>query len=659
MTDQTEPDGGSRGAERGFTLIEMLIVMTMMGVLASALAMTISIVLRTSPAAEDRVDDARSVQGLVTWLPQDVDATPPDQFNTDPAAAWPCDGAAPSNSYNVVTMRWSERTSTTTNFAATYRYEFDGSSWRILRYTCEGTGSSMILGRTMRLTDALPSWDNLAPPARVTMCSTAIDNNGNCPSGSEITTTTASNVESLTFRLTRLDGVDVVIDAAPKNPDEDLADDPNASGNSAPSVSQTDFVVDLLPGETITIDLNATHSPTDADGDTLSVAIDSSEPLPLGITASTSDPLNVTLTADASLPPGIISDKLVLIISDPRAGWVDPTLTINIESQPNVPPTLSSPTYAVQLAPGQAAVLPIDVTHGVSDPNGDPLTVTVSTWPTVRVQEPTFDDPSQPLAMTIAAKGTATIGAALIPITFEVSDGLGGVATGEITVEVVTGTSNTSPTAVRSNIDIELFAGEPLAISLDDPAFYEVSDADADPLAASIAVKPSELTATLLGGVDVELTADAGIVAGPLSSQLNFLVEDGRGGTINLIASVTILPTPEPPSDCVLGSLTASPTPVQRQGNSSSPRHLRDTVLVELTTTGDCDGLVLKYDTGDTSGLGIGTGRVFTDGSPHFVEIRDKSDGGTEKWLSGTFTLTATTTSDVTPNSVTTTLTVD
>ena len=68
---------------------------------------------------------------------------------------------------------------------------------------------------------------------------------------------------------------------------------------------------------------------------------------------------------------------------------------------------------------------------------------------------------------------------------------------------------------------------------------------------------------------------------------------------------------------------------------------------------------MLKYDTGDTSGLGVGTGRVFPPGSPASIVIYSKGNGGTEKWLTGTFTLTAETTSAVTPNQVTTTLVVN
>jgi prepilin-type N-terminal cleavage/methylation domain-containing protein len=54
--------------DRGFTLIEMLIVLTVMGTLTAVISSVIIVALRSTPSAEARVDDARGVQSLVTWL---------------------------------------------------------------------------------------------------------------------------------------------------------------------------------------------------------------------------------------------------------------------------------------------------------------------------------------------------------------------------------------------------------------------------------------------------------------------------------------------------------------------------------------------------------------------------------------------------------------
>jgi hypothetical protein len=491
------------------------------------------------------------------------------------------------------------------------------------------------------------------------MCDASVDVNGDCPPGHEILTSTSPDVESLKLSITRLDGSVATIDAAPKNPDQDLADDPDATTNAIPTISQTDYVLDMYAGETVTVDLNTTHNPSDGDGDTLSVAIDSSEPLLPGIMAATSDPLDLTITADPALSPGLISPSLVLIISDPRAGWVDATVTVNIIPEPNQPPTVSPAVYHLQLEPGATVVVPLDVSHGASDPNGDPMTATLLLWPNARTNPPSTPDPSRPLDLEVRALNSAPLGPALLPIEVLIEDGRGGSVLATITVEIVPATPNNPPTVTSTNVHVTMFAGETITLSLD--TTHGASDPDADPLSAVIDTsdpQPSGIATSLLGGLNVELSADPSMLAGPVSIPVSLEIEDIHGDDVDVTISIEIIPTPPPPSDCVLGSLTASPNPVDRQGNGSGPRHLKNDVTVTLTHSGSCDGLVLNYDTGDTSGLGVGTGRVFPPGSPSSIVIYAKGNGGTEKWLAGSFTLTASTTSAVTPSELTTTLTV-
>lgn len=646
----------TRKPDEGFTLIEMLLVMVVLGIVMGALAMVVTVVLRTTPPSEVRADDARSLQGLVTWIPQDVDAAPPGGFDTD-VNAWPCGGAAPGpDSYSLLAITWTEKTAVTINYAANYRYARLGDEWKITRYTCDDSSGAMSVPFRQALTAELPAWDTATPPASVTMCSAPVDNNGDCPAGSVITTPTSPDVESLKFKVTRIDGVVSTIDAAPKNPDQDLADDPNATTNHYPTVSNTDYVLDMYAGDTTTIDLNTTHNPNDIDGHTLSVAIDSSLPMPAGVTASTADPLDLTVTTDPSLSTGTLSPSITLIISDPFAGWISVTVTVNIVPEPNLPPTVSPATFHVDLAPGDDIVLPLDVSHGASDPNGDPLGVTVVTHPNVSVHPPQDNHP-RPLDLEIRARGSAPLGPAVAPIQLLIDDGNGGTVPATITVTIVAATANTPPTATTTNVGISMYAGDTTTLFLD--ASHGVSDPEGQPLKISqLLTAPVGITTDFKGGLELDIIADPSLSTGTLSPVVEVEVEDIYSEALGVTITVTIIPTPPPPSDCVLGTLSASPSTVDRQGNGSGPRHLKEDVTVTLTYTGSCDGLVLKYDTGDTSGLGVGTGRVFPPGSPTSIVIYGKGNGGTEKWLPGTHTLTAETTSAVTPNQVTTTLTV-
>ena len=109
MNDRPLLETRADDADRGFTLIEILIVVTSIAIIAAAAAATISVVLRTAPPTEERANDARSLQGLVTWIPQDVDAAPPGGFDTA-TNAWPCGGLAPLNSYNVLSVSYTHLT---------------------------------------------------------------------------------------------------------------------------------------------------------------------------------------------------------------------------------------------------------------------------------------------------------------------------------------------------------------------------------------------------------------------------------------------------------------------------------------------------------------------------------------------------------------------
>lgn len=647
----------ARREDAGFTLIEMLIVMVTIGIIATAVSTVVVVTLRTSPAADVRIDDARSVQGLVTWLPQDIDAAPPSGFNRD-TSYWPCAGSAPANSYNVLTAEWTERTSADYDFAASYRYESSGGDWTMVRYACDNGGAGpMGPAGKVNLTSALPPWNNLAPPAKVEMCKAAISAGGTCPAGEIIPAgdTSPSEVLSMKLLITRLDGEIATIDAAPKNPDQDLSDDPNASTNHKPTLSQTNYVLKMFAGQTVTIDLATTHNASDPDGDPISGAIDSTEPIPAGITAVTSDPLNVTVTAAAGLSSGVKNPPIVVIVSDNKAGWVDATVTVEILPQPNLPPVVSAFNYLLKMQAGQTVIVPLDSTHGVVDPNGDPLTVTVLSHPNSIINPPVTNSPG-PLDLRVKAQPSAPLGPVGIPISLSISDGKGGFVLVTITIEIVSTTVNQPPTASPTNIDVDLYAGDSLPLALN--TSHGVYDPDGDAISIVSSSAPANATTTLGGGLNATININAGAPVGPLAGPVSFVVQDTSGASVTVTVTVTILPTPPPPSDCVLTGLSATPSSVERQGGGTQAHLLKNDVTVTVTYTGSCDGLALFYDTGDTSGLGIGTGRIFPPNSPASVVIVSRNNGGTEKWTPGSHTLTVRTTSDVTPNSRTTSLTV-
>jgi type II secretory pathway pseudopilin PulG len=124
--------------------VEVLVVIAVLGVLITALASTIVVILRTTPSTETRIDDARTTRGLVTWLTQDVMSTPlanrvnveSNEENDDEAPT-----CKDSKGDSLLRMNWTERmkpTEPSTEFIADYRLVTTGSESVITRYTCSG-----------------------------------------------------------------------------------------------------------------------------------------------------------------------------------------------------------------------------------------------------------------------------------------------------------------------------------------------------------------------------------------------------------------------------------------------------------------------------------------------------------------------------------------
>ncbi|HUS43793.1 MAG TPA: prepilin-type N-terminal cleavage/methylation domain-containing protein [Ilumatobacteraceae bacterium] len=635
----------------GFTLIEILIVVAMIGFLTATLASVFTVIVRTTPDADARVTDARSLKGLVTWIPQDMDAAPPTGFD-DSHSAWGCAGAAPADSHNVIAMSWTEVGDVTSSFHASYRYEFRNGEWVIARYSCQDGGTA----RRVNMTSELPPWNSSSPPAWVEMCSTPIDAaTGDCLPASVVTDPTTQPVESMKVTLTLLDGTPYTIDAAAKNPDENLADDPDAVTNYPPAAGVPTRSITMLAGETRVLDLYAEHAISDPEGNFLTSAVDSYEPMPAGITVKSSDPLVATITADPLMGPGVLPDPVSMIVSDAYGGSVDVLIAIEIVLPPNDPPVAAISDYYLTVSENETIVLPLDLSHGISDPNGDGLSLNVLSWPAPFANQPNVGGLFGDLGMEITVKPGTAPAVVPDPIVTRVTDDRGDWIDVRTFLTIVAPAGNSAPLVTP-------FGSPAASIEAGDTVTLTVGATDPDGdlvwtfLDPGFSV-PAGLTVTT-SGLDVVVEADESIVAGTYI--ITLLVKDWSGATAPVTATIAIVPPPPPPpSPCVLGTLTVDQNPVGRAGSGGGPKALDRDVLVTLTYSGTCDGLVLKYDTGHPSGLGTGVGRVFPSGSTTSVELRGNGSGGSEKWIAGTHVLTASTTSAVTPNSVSITLTVN
>jgi len=154
--------------DRGFTLPELLISIVILGLIASVLVGVFVVVLRTPPSAEARADDARSLLGVTTWFPGDVNSTPrqpiasasPDWWNTASGTASGCTGSPGGT--NLIRLRWTETDGSATTYEASYRLA-NINGWRIVRVSCV-VGQA---GTHLKLTTELP--DPSTNPVTVTL----------------------------------------------------------------------------------------------------------------------------------------------------------------------------------------------------------------------------------------------------------------------------------------------------------------------------------------------------------------------------------------------------------------------------------------------------------------------------------------------------------
>ena len=192
------------------TLIELLVAITVIGLIATVLAATITVVLRQAPETTARVDTARWEQNLGTWMPADLTSAQwPDDLDgdgvpDDPTQAVdydlyePCGEAICTWGENVVHLSWEE------NGVAvdiSYRYgETDDGTYEFRRVECRnGSCSAQTLVRDMPGPDS-----GGEPPISVTFPPDVLDTD---PNGSPIVNTSGRRV---TVSVKSLDGTELL-----------------------------------------------------------------------------------------------------------------------------------------------------------------------------------------------------------------------------------------------------------------------------------------------------------------------------------------------------------------------------------------------------------------------------------------------------------------
>lgn len=203
-----------RQRDRGFTLTEVIIVVVIIGIISVAIGSVFSVIVRTTPSTEARADDARSLLGLSTWLPPDVNSTPKTPtgsvdaegaaFDRRPTAGTTCSSG--NDGTNLLKLRWTETISGTVRYDVSYRLAERPAGWQIIRVSCTNGGAPSVINLTAGLPPvaATPTLENKGP-VNVTY---KVDD---------------GRVVGVVFLVTTVDGEQVRIDSVSQSPNETLA----------------------------------------------------------------------------------------------------------------------------------------------------------------------------------------------------------------------------------------------------------------------------------------------------------------------------------------------------------------------------------------------------------------------------------------------------
>lgn len=133
-------------SDRGFTLIEVVVVIALLALVMSVLTAAVAVIIRSQRTVGSQASEARTLRNLETWLGQDVAGVPPTGFDFSPGTTTGCSGSSPGA--NLVRLRWTEQIGSTTTYIAAYRFEDAPTGGKqIVRYTCSGTGAGPYTNR--------------------------------------------------------------------------------------------------------------------------------------------------------------------------------------------------------------------------------------------------------------------------------------------------------------------------------------------------------------------------------------------------------------------------------------------------------------------------------------------------------------------------------
>ncbi|MFN5605003.1 MAG: prepilin-type N-terminal cleavage/methylation domain-containing protein, partial [Actinomycetes bacterium] len=157
--------------DRGMTLVELLITVTILGVIMSSLAAAVIVMLRSEAPTRDRIAESKDVTFLQAWIPTDLASAVSRNVEPtyQPAAATMLPGT------NVITITRPDLSGSSAPSYVTisYRYVNDGDEWQLRRYEIRNPNGPSPevthVGVAHELAAPPPTWTATQPPVHAVL----------------------------------------------------------------------------------------------------------------------------------------------------------------------------------------------------------------------------------------------------------------------------------------------------------------------------------------------------------------------------------------------------------------------------------------------------------------------------------------------------------
>ena len=161
---KTKQQSGQR--DRGMTLVELLITVTILGIIMTSLSAAMIVILRTEQPIKDHLSESKDITFLQAWIPNDLASA--SSRNIDPMYQPSTRTTLPGT--NVLTLDRADISTSgvTANYVVSYRYVQVRDEWQLQRFEIRNIGLATQtitkVGVAHQLASPPPTWNPSQSP---------------------------------------------------------------------------------------------------------------------------------------------------------------------------------------------------------------------------------------------------------------------------------------------------------------------------------------------------------------------------------------------------------------------------------------------------------------------------------------------------------------